>query len=465
MARSDRPVRPTTRQDHRRLLGIPDVRRWHDRQKLRSELSADVDLRKLGLFLHRTGLRPQQLVALARDQPSQLEDLLVRFATALRKEGRLETYIVKLFGGVRGWLAFNHVRFEGFPKLRPVVGESIRSERVPTQDELRRVLPMLTTRGRVSALLMAQGGIRPGVLGDYRGGNGLTLGDFPELCLEPELRFDPPPGRRSIMLRVPARLSKTSQEYVTFATMEAADAILAFLTERRDRGETLSPGSPLVSMTPLGTRAPHAKGAGSFVTTKSVELELRRALKAACPPDTRWRPYVLRAFCSSAMVAARVDRDAREAMLGHSLGVSGRYNLAKRLPPKLLEMLRDEYERALDELLIERRPDRPSVERLERGLWSAVLESVGFPPAEAAALAEGGEGSVRDAIRSRLGNRPSPENQGEAGPVSPGTFGFGSLAGRRLQRVVGLDELDAWLARGAEYIAPAGPDRAIVRTS
>jgi hypothetical protein len=315
---------------------------------------------------------------------------------------------------------------------------------------------------------MAQAGLRPGVLGDYRGVNGLVLGDIPELRLEPEPHLDLPSGRRSIMVRVPARLSKTSRAYVSFATLEAAEAILAFLAERRSRGETLSPESPLVSMTPLGTRAPHEKGVGSFVTTKSVELEIRRALKAACPRDTTWRPYVLRAFCSSAMLTARVDRDAREAMLGHSLGVSGRYNLSKRLSPRLIDMVRDEYERALEELLIERRSDTPNVDRLEKGLWSAVLESLGVETSEAERLATAGEERVKEAIRQRVRDGALRAGVGStAGPAitlasSPPATG-GRAPDQRRERLVSLEELDDWLSRGAEYVAPAGTDRVVVR--
>ncbi|HTT44729.1 MAG TPA: hypothetical protein VMH38_01775, partial [Thermoplasmata archaeon] len=156
--------------------------------------------------------------------------------------------------------------------------------------------------------------------------------------------------------------------------------------------------------------------------------------------------------------------DAREAMLGHSLGVSGRYNLSKRLPPKLIEMLRDEYERALDELLIERHPQRSDVERLEMGLWSTVLESLGFTPAEAAEVAGEGELKVKEAIRQRMGTRGRPADP--VGTQSSPLVESETIApnsSRPREHDVALAELDDWLDRGAEFLGNAGPDRVVVR--
>ncbi len=56
---------PKGRLDHRPLLKEPNVRSWYNAHALRSSLSAEVYLRKLGLFLYRARLTPTALVDLA----------------------------------------------------------------------------------------------------------------------------------------------------------------------------------------------------------------------------------------------------------------------------------------------------------------------------------------------------------------------------------------------------------------
>src|SRR5208283_31592 len=125
----------------------------------------------------------------------------------------------------------------------------------------------------------------------------------------------------------------------TFGTPEAADAILSYLGERLSAGEKLTLASPLAALSSLGARNTTEKGVGAFVTTKSVVLGIRKALQSVCPEGVRWRPYVLRSYCSTQLLIGRMDHDTREAILGHDLGVSGRYNLRKRLADHVVEAM------------------------------------------------------------------------------------------------------------------------------
>ena len=329
---------------------------WYDARVLRSSLSAEVNLRKLGLFLYRTRLSPSRLVALAKERPEELRDLLIAYAAHLQERGKLDSYLAKTLKGVRDWLLFNNVDFRQFPKLRRAYqAESLARERVPTQEQLRLILGALPPRGRVCALLMAHSGLRPGTLGNDGGTDGLALGDLPELRISGRrLHFELPEGHSAFLIQVPSRFSKTAQGYVTFGTPESADSIQSYLGERQALGEKLAPTSPLVALSSLGARNTRTKGAGSFVTTKSVVYDLRKALRSVCPEGVRWRPYVLRSYCSTQLLIGRMDHDTREAILGHDLGVSGRYNLRKRLADHVVEAMRSEYERAMGALLTAR---------------------------------------------------------------------------------------------------------------
>ncbi len=416
------------RVDHRALLADKRIRTWYDENALRSRLTAEVNLRQVGLFCHVTGTNPTRLLQLARTEPEKLHGVLVRYAKNLQASGRLPSYIAKTFVGVRGWLNFNNVGFDQFPKLRVVQGESIREERVPTQEELRRILSAYSARGRVVALFMAHAGVRPGVLATVDGSDGLRLGDLKDLTLAPEPEFE----RTPFHVVVPGRLSKTSVEYHTFGTPELADAIVAYLAERRLKGEQLGPASPVVTVDPMGARTKlREKSKAGFITTPMMMRTLRDGLKAILPTA---RTYVFRAYCSTQLLSARIDRDVREAILGHSLGVSGRYNLSKRLHPSTIEELRREYTKAVSYLESgRRRDDRATI--LE-GVVAALLKEKGVDEDKIAAVLEG---KVEGDELTRV------------------------LGSRKAETVVPTDQVGRMLAQGWEFVSQLGVGQAVIR--
>ena len=319
--------RKPPRLNHQKLREDPLIRSWFDENQLRSVRTADVNLRQLGLCLHEVGLGPSELLAEARSDPSRLRKRWVVYAGDLQKRGRLTTYIAKTFVGVSSFLRHHEVDFHGFPRLAVIRGVSIENERVPTQDELGRLLRALPLRGQVSALLMAHSGLRPGAFSVYRSGDtALRLGDLPELDVR-TLEFRTLP----FLIRVPGALSKNRRAYVTFGSEELAQTLIAYLKERRTRPlwrsgatvdpEALSGQSPLVAVRDTQTE-------NGFVTVKALTAELRTAINKVVPSDTSWRPYVLRSYASTQLLLAeakgRIPRDFREAILGHDLGVSGR---------------------------------------------------------------------------------------------------------------------------------------------
>ena len=421
------------RVDHRPLLLDKKVRTWYDENALRSRLTAEVNLRQMGLFCHGSQLTPRQLVDLGRSHPDRLRGILVRYAKTLQESGRLPSYIAKTFVGVKGWLRFNGVEFAQFPRLRVVQGESIREERVPTQEELRRILSTYSPRSRVAALLMAHSGVRPGALAAINGGEGLRLRDIRDLVLTPEPGFEKLPFH----LVVPAKLSKTSVEYHTFGTPELADAFLGYLAERKRRGEALGPASPVITVEPMGAGTKlRERATTGFVTTPVLMRALRGGLKAILPNA---RTYVFRAYCSTQLVSARIDRDVREALLGHSLGVSGRYNLSKKLHPNTIEELRREYAKAVPYLESGRpKEDRATV--LE-GVLAALLKEKGVKDDK---IAEVLEGKVVGNDLERI---------------------LGSRRAQPFERLVSKDGLSALLREGWEFVSPVGPDQAVVRWS
>lgn len=351
LLRSMAEVRPPGRRilgRHRSLLRDPRVRAWWRERSLRSRLSADTYLRHIGLFCERLRLRPRGLVELARSRPELLRRRLVEFARSQQQRGRLDSYIAKSFEGLRSFLRHQQVPFTGIPVLTPIRGASLARERVPTPEELDRVLAQLSRRGRVIGLFLSDTGLRPGVLGSYGGEDGLTLADLPELTGAPATVTIP---TVPFLIRVPARLSKTRREYLTFGTERLARALEEYFAERIRRGEPLGPQSPVIAPGTLRgcaarSRQTAAFGRG-FLTTKAVTREIHQGLAMVCPEGVTWRPYVLRAYCSTRLLLAEgrglISRDLREAILGHSGGVAARYHVGKRWGPELVEEARRQY--------------------------------------------------------------------------------------------------------------------------
>jgi integrase len=403
--------RPISRNADRKraLLAEPTARTWYDERSLRSVLSADVDARKLALLLERLKLDPSGIVREAKEDPDRLRSRLVRYASDMKKAGKLDTYIEKTFSGLRSYLAFRRVTFDGFPRLGSAIGTSIANERPPTPEELSRILQRLSLRGRTVALLMAHSGVRPQVLGSYRGERGLVLDDLPDLDLK-TLSFREQP----FVVRVRAELSKPGVAYLTMGSHESAETISTYLSDRREAGEVLKADSPLVAGATEGDlrgaarrRVRQARFRRGFMATGNVTVELARVLHASAGKGERLRPYSLRGFFSTRLMlaegAGKITRDLREAFLGHDLkSVSRRYNLGKKWGEDVLLEARAAYKRAEPWLLTSGGAATVSAEEIQRE--AAVLLLTGFKgksEADARKLVEGKSGpELADLIRS-----------------------------------------------------------------
>ena len=114
-----------------------------------------------------------------RDQKT-FENQLLDFVTSLSEEKMAPGYIENYLKSVRAWLSFNGIEL----KQRIKIGNrneqpTIANERVPMKDELKQILLAADSRGRTSIALMSMSGLRPQVLGDVQGLDGLKLGDLP----------------------------------------------------------------------------------------------------------------------------------------------------------------------------------------------------------------------------------------------------------------------------------------------
>ncbi|EQD73109.1 integrase/recombinase, partial [mine drainage metagenome] len=154
-------------------------------------------------------------------------------------------------------------------------------EVAPTPSQVRAVLAKAPLRNRVVCGLMAYSGVRPEVLGNYLGDDGLTLGDFPELDLS---GADPKFRKMPALVVVRESISKAGHAYLTFAATPACRAIEDYLKFRLADGEKLTRASDLVTT---------GRGRRPFLRTMNISEGVRATFRSLGMRD---RPYVLRVY-------------------------------------------------------------------------------------------------------------------------------------------------------------------------
>ena len=73
----------STKSRHKKLLVDQDVRRWYDNISRGSNMTADVRLRRLGVYCERTGINPKKLAQIGINNVKDAEDLLLDYVSFL----------------------------------------------------------------------------------------------------------------------------------------------------------------------------------------------------------------------------------------------------------------------------------------------------------------------------------------------------------------------------------------------
>lgn len=312
----------------------PDIKRWYDNLARGAESTADVYFRRLRAFCKQTKRGPSQLIEM---DDNSLFDLLLDFVGAEEKRGVTGSYIETTLKSVRSWLAFKGIKVTRKIKVRGArQSPTLENERVPTQEELKKIFLNAITRDRVSCVLMAHAGVRPEVIGNYRGDDGLRLKDLPELSVEGNtVTFEKIPT----MVNVRPVLSKSNHKYFTFLSSEGCEYLKEYLEGRLRAGEILEPDSDLVS-------PKFAKK--KFIRSLNIGDGVRKALRSA---GFSWRPYVLRAYCDTQLLLAeskgKMNHAYRQFFMGHKGDIEARYTVNKgRLTKEMIEDMRGAYRKS-----------------------------------------------------------------------------------------------------------------------
>ena len=358
----------TMQPKYQELLRDEDLRRWFENLRAKSVLTATVALRNLGHYCELTETTPKEILRKAKSNEKDFRYEFTDFVRKMEKDGKAGSYIARFKKVILSWLKFNDIRLQ---LAVNIAGENetptIANERVPSREELARILRKATSRGRVAIAIMAFSGLRPESLGDYEGTDGLILGDLKDLHLSDEIQFEKVPA--TVMVK--SKLSKARHQYFSFIGEEGATYIKEYLEERRKQGEELTYESPLLQFDVRGIKK------NAFLRTTLVTRDIREAIEAA---GLKMRPYVLRAYFSTALDIAEskglISHPWRQFIMGHKGDIEARYSTNKRLPPDMIEEMRESYKKCLK--YMETRVSDVSEENARLYLQQQLLSAVGY---------------------------------------------------------------------------------------
>jgi len=417
----------------------PTIDRWYRNVARGSAVTADVYLRRLGNVCRANDKRPADLVLMKSDGR---RDFLTDLVSSMESKGLSGGYIESTLKALRSWLSFNGVSWEHRIKVHGTQATpTLTKERVPTQDELRRIFLAASSRERVAVALMAHAGLRPETLGNYRGTDGLRLSDLPDIVVK---------GKTVTFRKLPAivvvrpELSKSGRRYLSFVGGEAADFLKAYLEERLREGERIGEESDV--MAPAWSKK-------AFLTSINVGDAIRKAIRAA---GFAWRPYVLRAYFDTQLLLAesrgKMTHSYRAFLMGHVGDIEARYTTNKgRLPPDLIEDMRDAYRRSLSFLETTKPADHEA--ELKASFRRQMLAVAGLSEKEIGKMDLDAmtDADLQRIVRDRLVGAPMPNGDGHDN-------------GRK-QKVVPLSGVEAYLEQGWELVAQLPDERVVVRLS
>jgi len=413
------------------LLGDVDVRRWYDNVARGSRVTADVYLRRFGSFCEHFRVSPKQLIGMGE---ADLYNMLLDYVSFLEGKGCAGSYIESALKAVKSWLAHNGIEVKRKIKIKGARDTpTLQDERVPTQQELRRIFLSADKRARVACVLVAHSGLRLNTLGNYTGMDGLRVRDLPEMRIENgEVVFEEVPT----MVIVRPELSKAGHQYFTFLSEEGCEYLKDYLDGRLQSGEKLTPNSPIIR--PKAAPKP-------FIRTINIGDMIREAIRSA---GFRWRPYVLRAYFDSQLMIAEsrglVLRDYRQFWMGHKGDIEARYTTNKhRLPEHIIADMREAYRRS-QEYLQTIVPPKPTEEELRIAFRKQLLLVAGFKSEEIDAMniTSMTDEELQQIIRKRL---------------------LGEDPYDCRQKVVSVNSLEAYLNKGWEYVATLPNGKVIIK--
>ncbi|MGD0639016.1 MAG: tyrosine-type recombinase/integrase [Nitrososphaerales archaeon] len=295
-------------------------------------------------FCRWAGKSPDELI---KSEP-QWATLLNDYLDELHSKGLAPSTLSMAIWGIKKWLAVNDVedmKSRAWANVEVPKKRRVETDRLPTREDLRKILNAGDACDRVIVTLAVSSGLRKSSL------FGLKLKDI-------DLSMDTP------VIKPPAEETKGKVSFFTFCTPEAKAAIQTFLKSRELNGEVLTPENYLI---------PSQAHAGARLTRVSAGAKWRKLLRQAGVAEKGHRWYTmhfhtLRKFFKTYATLSGMSSDTVEYLMGHRASLRQVYFVpdAETVAPEVLKMLEGEYAKAVNSLTVFN--DEGKIKELERSI-------------------------------------------------------------------------------------------------
>ena len=448
-------MHPNTR--HKKLLENERVRRWYENLQARSNLTADIYLRNLGLWLEWTELNPDNIIEIAKGQLEEFRARIIDQVRNMEKEGKQGSYIAVSLRPLLSYLKFYDVVLRLNINIKNENRNmTVEQETIPTNEELDSILQRANLRQRAIIGLIAFSGIRPGAIGNYTGNDGLRIGDIIDLKVDKDgVSFEKIPA----LMIVRAELSKSNKRYYTFIGPQSAKYLREYLNQRIQEGERLDAKSPVIRPDPNMSRLEEPK---TFMMSTIVEREVKKAIKKA---GFQWRPYVFRHRFGVMLDASEgkglISHSWRMHIMGHVGDIETTYSTDKPLPESVIDDMRGSFKKCLKNIETEVRGiSEEDKESLEKVLTGTVLQKIfGYSKEESEKLMQLSDEELQKELQKKLGNATDPES------IRKKAMQDAKDISKRKNKQIMINSafVEAYFEVGFEYVGAVGQDKIIMK--
>ena len=326
------------------------------RGAIRSSHTLDPYERRLVGFFSGIGKTCDEFVNLARTSPGTAERMVIEFV--LKEKQRAEQRAIangtinNTLKPIKLLLEMNDVVGVNWKKIKRLLPSARRFalDRIPTMDEIHKIKEHSDVRGKALTLVLCTSGIREGAI-EY-----LTVRNLKPVRIDTAADVGGGGGGRTLG-KLTVYEGELDEEYITFITPEAYEAVQSYLVWRREHGETITDDSPLFrdKFDPLVT-AYLTYGGGKpeepkIMTGATIRVYYNRLFYECgfrTSPKRRheFTVHGFRKWFKTRCENAGVKPIITELLMGHSVGISDSY-----YRPTEKDLI-EEYLKAVDALTI-----------------------------------------------------------------------------------------------------------------